>query len=324
MTQLTTSFPVNESEVSIWPPPILGSVFLACILAMGITGNLIIIITYLRSGKLRTPPNILYVNLAIADLTFNLFFTTSVDNMIRHNGGMGFGETFCLVQGFATCLGLMASAYSIGSIAICRYIIIVHPTQKKYLTWGFCLGACALTWLFPILLIVPVFTNFGKLIWQPRQYHCVFDYNYNNVYNVLLLVFGFLIVSVVMFLCYIKICLVYRKSRKRLTAESTNCQKGLDKEFRLAFQLVVIYIIYNLCWVPYFLVVLITDPHGTGPTWTYVTVLCIGTCNISVNIFVYLYYNQTFRSECKSIFCKKPMLFGTDVSTSAGTRCENI
>ena len=257
MYNLTTSSPVRESDVPIWPPPVEGIVVLTLVIVVGMAGNLLIIITYLSSRQLRTPPNMLYVNLALTDLIFNMSWAICVvTNMAIHNGASGFGDSFCFVHGFFLALSYFASTYSIGLIAICRYIIIVNPTKKKYMTWGFCLGACVSSWLLAILLLTPLFTDFGRLVWHPRQYQCIFDYSYNLYYNVILFSMGFGAVSVIICFCYLRIYTIYIQSRQRVTAGiHTDNNSKSKEEFRLALQLLVVYLLFVIGWVPYFTVV---------------------------------------------------------------------
>ena len=86
VSEFTTSSSVTESMVTIWPPPLAGSIALTCVWAVGMVGNAIIIFTFLKSQQLRIPANIFYVNLAIADLIFNTFYAFISISMLVHDG----------------------------------------------------------------------------------------------------------------------------------------------------------------------------------------------------------------------------------------------
>ena len=308
---------VTGSVDRVWPPPIGGIVALTITMVIGIVGNTIIIITFLRK-PLRVPYNMFYINLAIADLNMHLFLVHGLVSVIIHQGAMGFGEKTCLGQGITLCLNALGSFYSIGCIAISRYIIIVVPQKKKYMTWVSCTVVCVACWILPVLLASPIFTGWARMVWQPRQYFCAIDFRYNMAFNGIIFVFGFGAVSAVMFFCYFRIYMVYRNSRKRVAVKGANDNKGLDKEFRLALQLFIVYAIYNLCWLPYYIVAVFLDMEDIGPTWVFVMILFLGSCNSAVNIFVYLKYNQTFRSECKKLFGIGEK--SNDVGTSLNTK----
>ena len=325
MSEWTSSTPVTGSVVTVWPAPIGGVVVIGCIASTGILGNILILITYLRSRPLRVPHNMFYINLAIADLGFVVFEAQALVNLVQFHGARGWGDTTCFVQGLGLGMNIAVSFYSIGLIAISRYIIIVHPAKKKYMMWWFCTVLCVGCWIAAILLVVPTFTQWARLSWQPRQYVCAIDWKYNMVYSVIVAVAGFGVVSVVMFYSYIRIYLVYRQSRKRVATIGKDTDKGLEKEFRLALQLFIVYAIYNMCWLPYFVVILFYDVHGQGPTWMYMVLLILGSCNSSVNIVIYLAYNKVFRSECEKLFCVKcPQATVADTRSDESTRSENI
>ena len=92
-------------------------------------------------------------------------------------------------------------------------------------------------------------------------------------------------------------------------------------EIRLAIQLLVIFIIYNICWGPYFAISLFIDPQGEFPEWCYCILLTLLFWNSAVNVLVYLYFNKTFRLECfQAIGVKGDHESGHQTSTgTAGT-----
>ena len=320
MTDVITSIPLNVTGVTSWPPSVAGIVVLCFLVLVGMAGNIIIIITYLKSRQLRTPPNILYVNLALADLLFDFVTVHIISNLIVHNGANGFGATECLVQGIGLHVVTPSSYYSIASIAVCRYIIIVTPTRKRYMTWVVCTGVCVGCWLLPVIVLTPSYLGYGRYTWQPRMYVCMLDFGYSVVYDTVLFICGFGGVSVIMGFCYIRIYMTYRSSRRRVAAGAQNPNKRLGKEeFRLALQLLVVYALYNICWMPFSVLAMFYDMQASGSAWLNIIVVAFCITNSSINVFVYLYYNKTFRSECKKLFGLKPSN-GNTRETSTDTR----
>ena len=303
MSEFTTPSSITESVATIWPPPLAGSIALTSVWVTGIVGNAIIIVTFLRSRQLRVPANTFYVNLAIVDIFCNIFWAFISMSMLVHGGVRFLGDTTCFVQATLLMSTTPTGFVCIGSIAISRYVIIVHPSKKKYLTWRVCIGVCLLCWIPSMLLVVPNFTGWSRFAWLPRQYHCSYEWGYNKAHDVLFFVFNFLAVSCVMVFCYIRIYMVYRSSKKRAINGRNERHKGTKKvEFRLALQLFVLYALYNIFWAPVLLFIIFIDPEGNGATWVYITVMTLASFNSSVNIFVYLYYNMIFRQECMKLF----------------------
>ena len=320
MSEFTTPSSVTESVVTVWPPPLAGSIALTSVWDTGMVGNAVIIFTFLRSRQLRVPGNIFYVNLAITDFIFNIFWAFMSMSMLVHDVVNFMGDTACFAQAVLLNATVPAGFDCIGSIAISRYLTIVHPSKKKYLTWRVCLGVCLLCWIPPFLLVIPNFTGWSRFVWLPRQYHCGFDWGYNIVNDVLFFIINYGVVSAIMCFCYIRIYMVYRNSKKRVNNNKPYMRKkGIKKvELRLALQLFVVYALYNIFCMPVMAFVVFIDLHETGPTWVYITVLTLCSCNASVNIFVYLYYNKMFRSECMKLLGIKSNVVEDLTSSSTG------
>ena len=65
----------------------------------------------------------------------------------------------------------------------------------------------------------------------------------------------------------------------------------------ICFQLLVVYGIYNICWVPYFIYGIFIAGNGDGKVEIYSFTVNLLVINSSVNCFIYLYFNKTFRQE---------------------------
>ena len=308
------------TKISRVPPPSFAPAMYCILPSLGLVGSLIIIYMFLTKSKLRSPANLLIVNLALADGTFLMCYPPIVNNMLVYDGGQGYGPAGCLTHSVITIDAALTSLLTMGLIAISRYIAIVHPQKKAtLLTWKICGSACVYAWIHPILIMIPAMAGWGRLGWHPGGWLCAFDWTYNYLYNVVVFFFGQALTTVITCFCYIQIYLVYRRSKKRV-ASKDSAQKGPKKEeIRLAIQLIVVFAIYNICWTPYFTVDTFIYPDSEGPPWLYALMQILIACNSSVNIFIYLYFNQAFRSECQKVFCcKKDIEHRSNVSAHLG------
>nr|BAQ54795.1 opsin, long-wavelength sensitive type [Anotogaster sieboldii] len=119
-------------------------------------GNGVVIYVFSTTKSLRSPSNLLVVNLAFSDffmmvvmcpfMLINCYYETWV-----------FGPLMCQIYGMAGSLFGCASIWSMVTIAIDRYNVIVKGlagqplTTKKALLWCFLIWAHATTWtLFPM------------------------------------------------------------------------------------------------------------------------------------------------------------------------------
>ena len=276
---------------------------------------------FATKSKLRHPANLLIINLALADGTFLMCYPAIINNMLVHRGRQGYGHVACMAQSFLTVGSAHTSLFTMGLIAISRYIAIVHPQRKAtWLTWKTCGFACCYAWAHPILIMVPAVAGWGRLGWYAGGWLCAFDWTYNIVYNFLVFFLSQGITSMVMFVCYIQIYLEYRRSKKRVAGKDTG-QKGLKKQdIRLAVQLIVIFAIYNTCWIPFFITSTFIYPASDGPPWLFGLFQIFIAFNSAVNILVYLYFNQTFREECLKSFCFK----SSSEQSSQGTASTSV
>ena len=289
-----------EHEVVIVPPKFMVYIY-ACTIAIGICNNAIIIYMFRFKSKLKSPSNLLIVNLAVADAFYLFCVTTTATTMFFYGGRKFFGDIGCKALAVATILSAGGSLLTMGLIAVTRYIAIVHPQKKHLLTWNRGIGLCIYPWIHVTILIVPGVTGVGRIGWHAPSWICTVDWLYNILYNIIVFICSQGLSSGLMLFCYSQIYMAYKKSKQRVAGDSSG-QGGVKKEeIRLAIQLVVIFAIYNICWSPFFVFNVFVFPHGDGPPWLYAVNILLLAINSSVNIFVYLYFNRTFRNECFSI-----------------------
>ena len=280
-------------------PPDFAPVLVSILILFGIVGSFVIVYIFARKKSLQQPPNLLIINLALADGVLLTCFIPTVNNMVTHAGGQGYGHTGCLIHAVCTITSAITSLLTMGLIAVSRYISIVKPQIKtRVLSWKVCAMISLYSWIHPIILLVPSFTGWGRIGWHPGGWLCSFDWTYNYVYNFILLFFTQGIVSIAMCFCYCKIYMVYKRSKKRVAESSHVRRRPKREEIRLTVQLIVVFAIYNICWAPYFAIHMFAYPAGDGPPWLYGLTQILVMCNSSVNVLVYLYFNHKFKAEC--------------------------
>ncbi|XP_065144803.1 thyrotropin-releasing hormone receptor b [Paramisgurnus dabryanus] len=129
-------------------------VFLIC--ALGIIGNVMVILVVLTTKHMRTPTNGYLVSLAVADLMvlISAGLPSIADSLF---GSWIFGHLGCLSITYFQYLGINASSCSITAFTIERYIAICHPIKAQFL--------CTLSRAKKIILGVWVFTSLYCVMW---------------------------------------------------------------------------------------------------------------------------------------------------------------
>ncbi len=140
-------------------------VFLIC--ALGIVGNVMVILVVLTTKHMRTPTNGYLVSLAVADLMVLIAagLPSIADSLF---GSWIFGHAGCLCITYFQYLGINASSCSITAFTIERYIAICHPIKAQFLcTFSRAKKIIFGVWVFTVALlrnvVLPVRYSTGTL-----------------------------------------------------------------------------------------------------------------------------------------------------------------
>uniref|UniRef100_A0A3B5MNJ3 Thyrotropin-releasing hormone receptor n=1 Tax=Xiphophorus couchianus TaxID=32473 RepID=A0A3B5MNJ3_9TELE len=135
---------------------VVSSLLLLLICALGIVGNVMVILVVLITRHMRTPTNCYLVSLAVADL---MVLTAAGLPAIPDSlfASWVFGRCGCLLITYLQYLGINASSCSITAFTIERYIAICHPIKAQFL--------CTLSRARRIILLVWVCTSIYCVMW---------------------------------------------------------------------------------------------------------------------------------------------------------------
>ncbi|KAG7233121.1 hypothetical protein INR49_007474 [Caranx melampygus] len=135
---------------------VISSLLLLVICALGIVGNVMVILVVLTTKHMRTPTNCYLVSLAVADLmVLTAAGLPAVTDSIF--GSWVFGRYGCLCITYLQYLGINASSCSITAFTIERYIAICHPIKAQFL--------CTLSRAKKIIVFVWAFTSLYCVMW---------------------------------------------------------------------------------------------------------------------------------------------------------------
>ncbi|XP_069032731.1 thyrotropin-releasing hormone receptor b [Embiotoca jacksoni] len=135
---------------------VISSLLLFVICALGIVGNVMVILVVLTTKHMRTPTNCYLVSLAVADLMVLTAagLPTIMDSIFA---SWVFGHYGCLGITYFQYLGINASSCSITAFTIERYIAICHPIKAQFL--------CTLSRAKKIIVFVWAFTSIYCVMW---------------------------------------------------------------------------------------------------------------------------------------------------------------
>ncbi|KAK8382571.1 hypothetical protein O3P69_015427 [Scylla paramamosain] len=255
---------------------ILGVIYLfLCIIS--IIGNGMVIYLFAKCQALRTPANILVVNLALSDL---IMLTTNVPFFTYNcfNGGVWmFSPTYCEIYG---CLGAITGVTSI---------------------WLLCMISFD-SWAISIGFAIAPFFGWGKYTLEGILDSCSYDYltqDFNTrSYNIVMFVVDyFLPAAITISYAFIVKAIFAQEAAMRAQAKKMNVttlRSGRSVSLR---QPLSTFSMWFICWTPYAIISLqgvMGDVSGITPLVTTLPALLAKSCSC-YNPFVYAISHPKYR-----------------------------
>ncbi|XP_046429454.1 melanopsin-like isoform X1 [Neodiprion fabricii] len=297
-----------------FPPPSPAAyytlaVLYAIIMVFGICGNAFAIYMFLRCRSLRTPANVLVMNLAVSDLLLLSKMPIFIYNSIYH--GPALGNFACQLYGFLGGLTGTVSIMTLASIAADRYNVVAEPFKRT--TYARARVTVALTWVYGatfagLPLVVP---SLGR--YKPEGYltSCSFDYLTPEprvkAFILCFFVAAWLLPFCLISFCYIGILRVVMAARhlnvgdQVVETSNKHCREEEKRrtELRLAFVVIGIIGMWFVSWSPYAVVALLGvfgQNHLVTPLASMVPALFCKTASC-LDPYVYAVAHPRFRSE---------------------------
>ena len=282
-------------------------------------GNILVCLSVYRNNRLRTTTNLYIIALAVTDLIAATLVMPPATGVLI-TGRWPFGETACQIHAYFGLFAVYVSPVTMGLTALNRYTRICKSDQQYNLFFSkkksrIFLGSA---WTFVALyILIPRVTVLQDFHFVPSYAACLNSHLSN---------FGSL-------LCRSR--LVFRPSpscdniqlqksfEKDSGTQYWNCAKSSNNnnetvtsnEIRLSKSLFVVVFAFMLCWVPAWVITILTRLVFGNKMPRNVQLLCTFFLNISnaINPFIYAGMNPVFRREFRKLLgCK----FGVRVESS--------
>ncbi|KAH8390897.1 hypothetical protein KR215_001447 [Drosophila sulfurigaster] len=288
-------------------PPIYhrAGIYIAfCVLmTLNIFGNGLVIWIFSTSKSLRTPSNLLILNLAV----FDLFMASNMPHYLI-NATLGYiagGEMGCDIYALNGGISGMGASITNAFIAFDRYKTISNPIDGR-LSYGQILMCIIFTWLWATpFSVLPLFQIWGRYLPEGFLTTCSFDYLTNTDENRLfvrtIFVWSYAIPMTVIIVSYYKLFTHVRtheqmlaEQAKKMNVKSLSANQNNDSmsvELKIAKAALIIYMLFVLAWTPYSVVSLIG---------------CFGEQQL-ITPFV----SMLPMLACKSVSCLDPWVYAT-------------
>ena len=166
----------NQTNCSVGVPAMF-TVALSIISFLASTGNLLVIVTFMKIATLKTSSNYYIVNMAISDLVsivlaWPLYAT---EGMLKAGGSLigdpKLATIACKLGIYSRAVSYVVSIQSLVLIAVDRFIAIVFPFKALIITTWIRAVFLLLTWVLPLLAFIPYFV-YSEIVTEEQQTFC--------------------------------------------------------------------------------------------------------------------------------------------------------
>uniref|UniRef100_A0A8C9NY83 Cholecystokinin receptor type A n=1 Tax=Spermophilus dauricus TaxID=99837 RepID=A0A8C9NY83_SPEDA len=324
-----------------WQPAV--QIFLySLIFLLSVLGNTLVITVLIRNKRMRTVTNIFLLSLAVSDLMLCLFCMpfNLIPNLLKD---FIFGSAVCKTTTYFMGTSVSVSTFNLVAISLERYGAICRPLQSRvWQTKSHALKVIAATWClsFTIMTPYPIYSNLVPFTKNNNQTAnmCRFllpnDVMQQSWHTFLLLIL-FLIPGIVMMVAYGLISLELYQGIK-FDASQKKSAKGkylltvclrqktpplrdphllhpLMAKKRVIRMLMVIVVLFFLCWMPIFSAnawraydTTSAERHLSGTPISFI--LLLSYTSSCVNPIIYCFMNKRFRLGFMATFpcCPTP------------------
>ncbi|XP_071371247.1 teleost multiple tissue opsin 2a [Centroberyx affinis] len=223
------------------------SVFLGSIMVFGFLNNLVVLILFCRFKTLRTPVNMLLLNISVSDMLVCVCGTTlSFASSLRAR--WLYGRHGCMWYGFVnSCFGIV-SLVSLAILSYDRYstLMVYNKRAPDYRKPLLAVGGA---WLYSLIWTVPPLLGWSSYGLEGAGTSCSVTWTErtprSHSYIICLFIFCLGIPVLVMVYCYGRLLYAVKQvGRIRRTA-------ARRREFHILFMVITTVVCYLLCWMPY-------------------------------------------------------------------------
>uniref|UniRef100_A0A8C6WHM9 Teleost multiple tissue opsin 3b n=1 Tax=Neogobius melanostomus TaxID=47308 RepID=A0A8C6WHM9_9GOBI len=265
------------------------AVVLGVIFVLGFLGNFVALLVFSRYSVLRTPVNLLLINISASDL-FVCIFGTPMSFAASVRGRWLTGNYGCRWYGFSNALFGIVSLVSLSLLSFERYSAVLHSIPLDSSQFGRARLAVAASWVYSLAWTLPPLLGWSSYGPEGTGTTCSVQWHQRSPesrsYVSCLFIFCLLLPLLLMVFCYGRILLVVRTVTKQTSAER--------RESRVLLMVVSMVTGYLVCWLPYGVVALLISfgrPGALPPVASLVPALLAKTSTV-LNPVIYVLLNK--------------------------------
>ncbi|XP_034041454.1 opsin-3 [Thalassophryne amazonica] len=264
---------------------------------LGFCNNAVVIILYCRFKSMRTPTNLLLVNIGLSDflvsvLGINFTFASCV------NGGWMWSRAMCVWDGFSNSLFGIVSIMTLAALAYERYIRVVHAQVVDF-PWVW--RAIGHIWLYSLAWTGAPLLGWNRYTLEIHQLGCSLDWaskDPNDASFILLFLLACFFVPVgIMIYCYGNLLYAVRMLRSIQDLQAVQIIKLLQYEKKVAVMFLLMIACFLLCWTPYAVVSMMEAFGRESMVSPAVAIIpsFFAKSSTAYNLLIYVFMSRKFR-----------------------------
>ncbi|XP_049584603.1 teleost multiple tissue opsin 2b [Syngnathus scovelli] len=268
------------------------SVVLGFIMTFGFLNNLVVLLLFCKFKKLRTPVNMLLLNISVSDMLVCVFGTT-LSFVSSIHGRWLLGSSGCSWYGFInSCFGIV-SLISLVILSYDRYstLTVYNKRGPNYRKPMLAVGG---SWLYSLFWTLPPLLGWSSYGVEGAGTSCSVSWTVqttqSHAYVICLFIFCLGLPVLVMIYCYGRLLWAVKQVGKiRKTA-------ARRREYHILFMVLTTAACYLLCWMPYGVVAMMATfgpPDIISPVASVVPSLLAKSSTV-INPLIYILMNKQF------------------------------
>ena len=277
---------------------------------IGFTGNLAVILTIVLSPRLRRKMKHYFIlSLAVSDLLVSGMVCPLATAAIII-GGWALDKSVCDLVGVVLITCILSALLKRLAVALNRFFCVLYPViyLRIYSKKG-TIAQIALIWtLSALMALMPIF-GVGHYHYDRRIHICLINWRSHKVITVIGVMIVPLLANVGNIVCYSAIFKKVYQSKKRMARHSitsatapANINQMKPADLNLILQIFSIFLVFNVCYLPYMVVIGLEVCQDRDVPDTVVLAAGIMTFFTYIcNPAIHFSFNSILRSELRGL-----------------------